>query len=457
MYEEIYASARALDAVEITEITEENEYATAQGKPLPPFTRVKLTARPTSASDIRIELWLPKDWNGIFLGTGNGGMAGLIRIEKLEQGLLWGCATAHTDMGTSNGVRRGVGSKELWEDFGWRSTKIMTDVGKALTRAHYGREIGKSYFIGNSTGGQQALTMAQRFPADYDGIVAGVPVTDRLHLHTYFLWMHTALHDEQGNPLFRAEEVPEITRLAVKYGRAKGLLKENQSFFTESFLPKKHANDFVDFLAAESGFSEAQIEALRKVYVGPFDPEMGERIYCGMPIGAESMRHGIADCLGERCPFFFIFQWLFGVDYDGRRFDFSADLRRLDEAMAQDLNAENADLSPFFARGGKLFMFSGSADPCVPYPPTLHYFGKVVETCGAEETYKHMRYFVIPGQDHGAGVARYGKAVMNGEREIRGNLDVIRAWVEEGIAPGSFDVVTPNGEEYSVERVFAWE
>ena len=102
-------------------------------------------------------------------------------------------------------------------------------------------------------------------------------------------------------------------------------------------------------------------------------------------------------------------------------------------------------------------MFSGSADPCVPYPPTLHYFGKVVETCGAEETYKHMRYFVIPGQDHGAGVARYGKAVMNGEREIFGNLDVIRAWVEEGIAPGSYDVVTPNGEDYSVERVFAWE
>jgi feruloyl esterase len=186
MYEEIYASARALGTVEITEITQENAYVTADGKALPPFTRVKLVARPTSASDIRIELWLPKEWNGLFLGTGNGGMAGVIRIEKLEQGLLSGCATAHTDMGTSDGVRRGVGSKALWEDFGWRSTKIMTDVGKALTRAHYGKEIEKSYFIGNSTGGQQALMMAQRFPEDYDGIVAGVPVTDRIHLHTYF-------------------------------------------------------------------------------------------------------------------------------------------------------------------------------------------------------------------------------------------------------------------------------
>lgn len=457
MYEEIYAAARELHAVEITEIKEENEYVTESGKPLPPFVRVKAVARPTEVSYIRIELWLPKKWNGIFLGTGNGGMAGIIRIDKLEQGLYRECATAHTDMGTSDGVRRGFGAKEIWEDFGWRSTKIMTDVGKALTRAYYGKEIEKSYFIGNSTGGQQALTVVQRFPEDYDGVVAGVPVTDRIHLHTYFLWMHTALHDEHGTPLFSPEEVPEITRLAVKYGKKQGMLKENQNFFTESYLPKKYANDFVDYLAAESTFNEAQIEALRAVYVGPINPVTGERIYCGMPIGSESMNHGIVNCLAEKAPFFFIVQWLFGGEYDGRHFDFSADLRRLDEAMAADLNAENADLSPFFARGGKLFMFSGSADPCVPYPPTLNYFGKVVETCGAEETYKHMRYFVIPGQDHRAGVARYGKAVMNGEHVINDNLAVIRAWVEEGIAPGCFDVITPNGEDYSVERVFAWE
>ena len=457
MYEEIYAAARELHAVEITEIKEENEYVTESGKPLPPFVRVKAVARPTEVSYIRIELWLPKKWNGIFLGTGNGGMAGIIRIDKLEQGLYRECATAHTDMGTSDGVRRGFGAKEIWEDFGWRSTKIMTDVGKALTRAYYGREIGKSYFIGNSTGGQQALTVVQRFPEDYDGVVAGVPVTDRIHLHTYFLWMHTALHDEHGHPLFSPEEVPEITRLAVKYGKKHGMLKENQNFFTESYLPKKYANDFVDYLAAESTFNEAQIEALRAVYVGPINPVTGERIYCGMPIGSESMNHGIVNCLAEKAPFFFIVQWLFGGEYDGRHFDFSADLRRLDEAMAADLNAENADLSPFFARGGKLLMFSGSADPCVPYPPTLNYFGKVVETCGAEETYKHMRYFVIPGQDHRAGVARYGKAVMNRERVIKDNLAVIRAWVEEGITPDCFDIVTPNGEDYSVERVFAWE
>lgn len=459
MNTDILSASSKLDATEIMDITQENDYTTADGKVLPPFLRIQLVSRPTDKSYIRYELWLPEKWNGIFLGTGNGGMAGILRYEKLEHGVLWGCATAHTDMGTSDGERRGVFCHEVHEDFGWRSTYIMTVNCKYLTEQYYGRNIVKAYFMGSSTGGQQALTMAQRFPEQYDGIVAGVPVTDRVHLHTYFLWSYNKLHGADGKVLFAREDIPTITAKVIEYCHKVNKIPTNENFISESYVSSEFVDGFISYLAdSELGLSAAQLKALEDVYKGPVDSKTGERIYCGMPLGSESNRHGIVSMLGDKCPFYFIITWVLGADYKEINFDFSDDLRTLDAALAADVNAVDPDLSAFFGRGGKLFMFAASADPCVPYPPTLKYFERVKERCGRRAVQDNMRFFIIPGQDHRAGIARYGAAVMNGDITVKRTFDVIRRWCEQGIAPDSFDVLTPNGDGTFVsKRIFAVE
>lgn len=445
---------------EIVSVTEEREYKTQKGRALPSFVRIRLVSKPSESSHIRHELWLPEDWNGIFLGTGNGGLAGVIRIEKLEFGTFRGCATAHTDMGTYDGTRRGVNCPDVHKDFGWRATYLMTVVGKQLTEAYYGRSIRHSYFVGGSTGGQQALTMAQRYPDQYEGIVAGVPVTDRNHLHAYFVWCYNKLRDTHGKPLFDAEDAPRITQKVMEYCHSIKAIPEEENFLTDSYVNYGGFIDrFIQYLAeSDIGFNEAQLAALDAVYRGPVDSRTGERIYCGMPMGSESNNHGIVSFLGDKCPYFFPFTWAFGEDFRPEDFEFEEQIDVLDGALAYELNATNPDLSAFFDRGGKLFMFSGSADPCVPYPPHTAYFGRVNEVCGRDKTWAGMRYFVIPGQDHKAGVARYGKAVMNGDVVISDNLAVIRKWCEKGIDPCSFDVVTPNGgDSFVTKRIFAWE
>jgi feruloyl esterase len=150
---------------------------------------------------INIELWMPSSgWNGRFEGTGNGGYAGNISlsVQAMMLGLRLGNAVAGTDMGTAPSTFTDgdalVGHPEKWVDFGWRSTHLMTVVSKEVIKAFYSAAPQYSYFNGCSTGGEQALMEAQRFPTDYNGILAGDPGNNRTHLHTALLWNYKAMH-----------------------------------------------------------------------------------------------------------------------------------------------------------------------------------------------------------------------------------------------------------------------
>jgi feruloyl esterase len=159
------------------------------------FCQVLLTSSPSAASRIVIEVWLPDPavWNGKFLGTGSGGFGGAIRSDLLAAGLKRNYATANTDMGTfpasvaNMGYDAGTGNQEMIADWGYRSTHEMTIAAKELVARYYGHGAGRSYFNGCSTGGHQALSEAQRYPEDYDGIIAGAPGHNRTHLHIAFL------------------------------------------------------------------------------------------------------------------------------------------------------------------------------------------------------------------------------------------------------------------------------
>ncbi len=133
----------------------------------------------------------------------------------------------------------------------------------------------------------------------------------------------------------------------------------------------------------------------------------------------------------------------FGADYTELQFDFDRDLDHVIETLGDDLDAADPDLRPFFARGGKLCIFSGSADPVVPFPKAMKYYERVADAVGGrEKLLESTRYFLIPGQNHGARITRYAPARMNGDIEVRDAIDVLCKWCEEGIAPERFDMVT---------------
>src|SRR5712691_1362326 len=153
---------------------------------LPATCRVAGTIKPSSDSDIQFEVWMPAEgWNGRFRGVGNGGFAGSIARRSLARAVTSGYAVGSTDTG-----HRGDGTDARWArghpekvvDFGYRAIHEMTEKSKAIVRAFYGRAAERSYFHGCSNGGRQALMEAQRFPEDYDGIVAGAPANFWTHL-----------------------------------------------------------------------------------------------------------------------------------------------------------------------------------------------------------------------------------------------------------------------------------
>ena len=165
---------------------------------LPAFCRVEATARPTSDSEIKFEIWIPpvEAWNGKFQGVGNGGYQGSISYAAMATALRRGYATASTDTGHSgDDVKFGQGHPEKVIDYGWRAIHIMTDTAKLIVRNAQGRFADKSYFVGCSAGGHQAMSEAQRFPDDYDGIIAGAPASNRIR--QTFGFMHSWTGDAQ--------------------------------------------------------------------------------------------------------------------------------------------------------------------------------------------------------------------------------------------------------------------
>lgn len=149
---------------------------------LPAFCRVVGSIKPTTDSDVRFELWLPAaGWNGTFLQTGNGGAAGLIDYGSMATPLSRGFAVTNTDTGhegTPDDFSWVVGHPERFTDFAYRAVHELTVVGKALTAEHYGRAPVKAFWEGCSTGGRQGLMEAQRYPEDYDAIIAGAPASN---------------------------------------------------------------------------------------------------------------------------------------------------------------------------------------------------------------------------------------------------------------------------------------
>jgi feruloyl esterase len=388
---------------------------------LPAFCRVTAAMHPTADSNINVEVWMPQtNWNGRFLGTGNGGGAGSISYDSgIVEGLKRGFATANNDLGTSPAINTTVGHPERWADFGYRANHEMTVAGKALVNAYYKSSPKTSYFQGCSTGGQQALSIAQRYPNDYNGILAGAPANNRTHLHSMFVWTYTALN-KPGAKLTQGK-VDMITSHVVascagKDGGATGdhfLTDPRQCHFDPDTLPKCTNGD------SDSCLTDAQITGLKAVYAGPVNPRTGERIHAGEPFGTENGPLGFvlqSDTTFMPANQFYPFYWTFGTNWNYTTYDFDHDMDTVDQTIAPLVNANDANLKQFKANGGKLIMWTGTADPAVPMPGAIDYYERVVQQQGGDlaATQDFFRYFLVPGMGHcaasGPGLTDFGQA-----------------------------------------------
>ena len=384
---------------------------------LPPRTIVKLLLQPARGSNINVEMWLPDPgkWNSRFLGLGNGGAAGQIHSDGLAWPLSAGYAVATTDMGTAPNDLSGVGNPEVWKDFGFRATHLMTITAKQILKTYYGKDASYSYFNGGSTGGQQALQEAQRYPDDYDGIVANIPAHCRTPLHAYFLWNDQILNkchftDSQqnniiaaGNQYMASRETPATAGKLVSDPRC---------------TPQDIEAVIALALQKDPTLTQEHAAALRKLFDGPRHAVTGERIFDGIPFGSSfNIAHG----------HLYLFKWVFGTNKNLAEINFGADIDKYTDALGPYLNAENPDLTPFAKRGGKLLMMSGSADSCVPYHATLDYYERVAEHFGdIAKVRSFFRFYIIPGMSHGPGP---------GINNLPSSLDLVINWREKGTAP----------------------
>ena len=382
-------------------------------------TVVKLVLNPAKGSNIHVEVWLPDadKWNARFLGLGNGGSAGKINPGGLASASAQGYAVATTDMGTAPNPDSGIGNPEVWKDFGYRATHLMTVVAKQIVHTHYGREPEYSYFSGGSTGGQQALQEAQRYPEDYDGIAAAVAAHCRTPLHAYFLWNEQILKkcpftkEQDASVIAAANEVMASREIPVAAGK----------FVSD---PRCTAQDIEAVIALarqkDTTLTDDHAAALRKLFDGPRHAVTGERIFNGIPLGSSiEAAHG----------HLYLFKWVFGADKNMEDINFGADMDTYTVKLAPYLNAENPDLSVFEKRGGKLIMTLGTADSVVPYHASVDYYERVIGHFGSvEKARSFFHFYIVPGLAHGGGP---------GINQPPNLLEAVRAWREKGTVPTS--------------------
>lgn len=441
----------ALPATTITlaQAVPEGTFAPPQGKPisgLPAFCRVAGTIQPTSDSRIQFEVWMPASgWNGKFRGVGNGGFAGSINFDGMATVLARGYATASTDTGhTTVDASWALGHPEKVIDFGYRAIHETAVNAKAIIKAFYGEGPRRSYFNSCSNGGRQALMEAQRYPADYDGIIAGAPANFWTHLVAGFVWNMQATADAAS--YISPAKLPAIEAAALAAcdgldGVKDGVIDDpSRCHFDPSTLLCKGPE-------SDACLTSPQLAALEKIYAGPRDAK-GRQIFPGYPPGGETGRGGWSPWIlgakpGASLQFFFGTQFFSNMVFqnaawDLRTFNVDRDTKLADDKMGRILNATDPDLKRFRDRGGKLIMYHGWSDAAIAAPNSIEYYQSVVEKMGQAQAGSFFRLFMVPGMQHcggGPGPDSFGQgsAAQGGPQE---DLDsALERWVEKGIAP----------------------
>ncbi len=424
---------------------------TAFYKTLPAFCRVVAEAKPTADSDIKIEVWMPvSGWNGKLQGIGNGGFAGLIDDRQLGMSLSNGYAATATDTGHTGSpvdAKWALGHPEKVVDFGHRGIHEMTRVAKELVHAFYGKTPQRSYFAGCSDGGREALMEAQRYPADYDGILAGAPANYWTALLSTGAWDTQALTLDPSSFIPPAK-IPTIAAAVLAAcdkldGVRDGILNDpRQCHFDPASIQCKAGEDNDKCLTAP------QATALKKIYAGPRDAH-GHDVFPGFLPGAEEGNGGWGTWITGPAPLksliaFFAIGYFSNMvyekfDWDYKTFTLEDGLKSADQKTAIALNATDPDLKAFKDRGGKLILYHGWEDPAIPAINTINYYQSVAKKMGQQRTDSFVRLYMVPGMQHcndGPGPDSFGEVGHLVVDDPQHSVDTaLEQWVEKGTAP----------------------
>jgi feruloyl esterase len=401
-------------------------------KTLPAFCRVTGVIKPA----VRFEVWLPlQDWNGKFQGTGNGGYNGAIVYTALAPGLLKHFATANTDMGhvatAPDPGSWALHHPELVIDQGYRAQHVTAVAAKTIITAFYSKKPSRSYFVGCSSGGWEALTEAHRFPHDYDGIIAGAPASEVVHLHAAQIWGYLA--GQQIDPA----KIPLISAAAIakcdaKDGVKDGLISDPQGCdFKPEELACKSGQD------PKSCLTPTEVTALGQMYAGAHYAS-GAQVYPGWPRGMEfalaQARSARVAALGASTYRDMVFE---NPDWDYHTINYDRDVKAADAKIGAVMNDGSTDLKEFRSAGGKLILWHGWSDPLISPLHTIAYYGKLAAS------------FAPAGTDQGAAISQVSDfarlflapGVMHCGRgpgpDTFDSVAALEAWVEKGVAPDS--------------------
>lgn len=417
----------------------------------PALCRVNGSIEPQVGFEVRLPV---TTWNGKLLVTGCSNLCGSLQIEGMEDALARGYVAATTDMGhqseSMSDARWAYNNPALEADFGHRATHVTTLAAKQLVANYYGDPPDYSYFRGCSTGGRQALVAAERYPDDFNGIIAGAPFNQSLSV-PHMAWAVAANTGADGKPVLNRAGMALLGKSALaacdaQDGRADGVIGDPQSCdFKPASLQCPAA-----VKSGDACLSAAEVEAATRIYAGPRSASGKNWSSGGAPLGSESSWAAALlappekpgkDTAGESKPAFFSFieqNWLqylaFEPDPPLVQENETAPLAVNFEAGPTQFAATNdivgfrPDLARFHDLGGRLIVYHGWADESLMPAHTLDYWRAVRRRLGGETLDEFARLFMVPGMRHCGGGP--GAADID-------YLSALERWVEADEAPAS--------------------
>ncbi|KAJ8110059.1 hypothetical protein OPT61_g6995 [Boeremia exigua] len=406
--------------------------------------RVALSIKTSKQSNITFEAWFPETWSGRFLATGNGGIDGCIKYEDLAYTSSNGFAA----VGANNGKNGTDGmpffnNRETVIDFAWRSLHTSAQVGKSLAKSLYGKSHSKSYYIGCSLGGRQGIGSAEKFPGDFDGIVAGAPGVDFNDLVSWRARFFT-ITGAVGSPDFIPATAwktwihDEVLRQCDTIDKAKDGIIEDPTLckFDPSTL-------LCTGTSTTNCLKQSQVQQLKTIFSDYRYPN-GQLIYPAMQPGSEV---NAVDRLYAGTPFVYSADWFKYVVYndpswDAATFDFD-DARAAERLNPGDIRTYPTSLPAFERRGGKILTYHGQQDNQITTFNTIRWYNDLKGRRSTAAMDNWIRFFRISGMNHcnsgpGAWVlGQGGNAAAAGVPFERQNnvLKAVVDWVEQGVAP----------------------
>ncbi len=409
---------------------------------LPEFCRVTATLTPSPDSNIKIEVWMPtENWNGKYQAVGNGGWAGSISYTAMAEALERGYATSSTDTGHVGGRGQfALGHPEKLVDYAERSVHQMALKSKMLIEDFYGRAPQYSYFVGCSTGGKQGLTEAQRYPNDFDGIVAGAPANYMIHLHLWSIYVNNLAHRTPASFL----DAKDLQVLKA------GVMAQCDALdgVEDGVLGNPHECHFdPQLVACESASSQnclnpPKVVTARSAYT-PAKTATGQLVFPSFEPGSEASWTFLMGKKANDIPAD-TFRYVIFKDpaWDPTTLDLNVDTEKADKIDNGLNNAIDPNLTPFFKHGGKLLMYHGWNDGLIAPGNSINYYNSVAAKLGGvSKIDNNMRLFMVPGMDH----CRGGDGPNSFDA-----VSVIEQWREEQKAPT--EIIASHRTDGEVDR-----